>query len=171
MTDQPLHPSPILARLLAAVFDYSAIMVLVLVVQQVWTTSQDGRTVPTAASNVLAIVVVVAWFVVPHATSGATFGKRLCRLVLVRANDEPAGWWRSTVRFVVAFAAYGLGPIIAALDEGPLWWVLAIAQVVIPLGVYAPIVLRDDRRGLHDLAAGTAVRSTVPPLSELINRR
>lgn len=171
MPDQPLRPSPILARLLAAVFDFSAIMIIVLVIEQIWTTERNGETVPTTASNWLAIVVFTAFFVVPHATTGSTLGKKLCRLVLVKTDDTPASWPGAIVRFVVAFAAFGLGPLIADRPEkDALYQLMAIAQVAIPIAVYAPIIVRSDRRGLHDLAAGTCVRSTLPPLSDIVER-
>ncbi len=168
MTDQPLRPSPIVARILAAVFDYSVIMVLVLVLQVIWTTDNNGDTVPTTASNWLSLLAVAAYLVVPHALWGHTIGKRLCRLDVVRADGSPVGWGGALVRFVVAYAAFGLGPLLAGRDEDLLWWLLSILQVAIPIAVYAPILRRADRRGLHDLAAGTAVVSTVPPLSELV---
>lgn len=168
MTDPTLRPSPIVARILAAIFDYSIIMVMVLALQTIWTTDSNGATVPTTASNWLSLLAVAAYLVVPHALWGHTVGKKVCRLVVVRADDSPVGWGGALVRFVVAYAAFGIGPLLAGRDEDALWWALSILQVAIPLAIYAPILRRADRRGLHDLVAGTAVRSTVPPLSAIV---
>lgn len=170
MTDPQLRPSPILIRLLAAVFDFSAIMVIVLILQNSWTTEQGGERVPTTESNWISLACVIAYFVVFHAVIGQTPGKRACRLVVVSSDESPAGWWRSALRFVVAFGPFAIGPFIADLDRGAIYWLLAVAQVAVPLAVYLPILLRDDRRGAHDLAAGTMVMTTVPPLSELVPR-
>ncbi|MEZ5253875.1 MAG: RDD family protein [Microthrixaceae bacterium] len=156
-------------RLVAAVLDFSVLMVVMLVLQLSWTTERGGETVPTSASTWISVGVAVAYFVVSHAVIGQTLGKRMCRLVVVTTSDAPIGWIRSFARFAVAFGAFALGPWIARLETGLLHDVLAVVQVAVPLIVYLPILLRPDRRGLHDLAAGTVVRSLVPPLSSLLS--
>lgn len=170
MNDAPLRPSPVIARILAAVFDFSAIMAIVLIVELAWATERAGERVPADGASWLALAAVIAYFVIPQARFGVTLGKKACRLVLTRTDERPAGWVPTIVRFVVAFGAFGLGPVIAGREEDALWWVLSILQVGIPLGIYLPIVLRADRRGLHDLAANTMVSSTVPPLSEVVDQ-
>ncbi|SEQ99133.1 Uncharacterized membrane protein YckC, RDD family [Microlunatus flavus] len=61
------------------------------------------------------------------ALAGASAGQLLCRLAVVRLDDQPVGFLRSALRAVMVC-------------------------LVLPA-----VVIGTDRRGLHDLAAGTAV--------------
>jgi uncharacterized RDD family membrane protein YckC len=80
------------------------------------------------------VVVPTAYFVLGHGTDGRTLGKRLVGLRVVDVRDERIGYLHALGRSL----AWGL----AALPLG--------------LGLVAA-ALRADRRGLHDLLAGTKV--------------
>jgi uncharacterized RDD family membrane protein YckC len=83
------------------------------------------------------LVVPAAYFVLSHGTAGQTLGKRLLGVRVVDESGEPIGYLRALGR--------GLATIVAA----------------IPLGLgLAAAWLRRDRRGLHDLLAGTRVIRT-----------
>jgi uncharacterized RDD family membrane protein YckC len=81
-------------------------------------------------------VAPVAYFVLGHGTAGQTVGKRLLGARVVDGQGAPIGYVRALGRCVVS--------VLAAL---PLGLGLALAG------------LRSDRRGLHDLLAGTRVVS------------
>jgi uncharacterized RDD family membrane protein YckC len=81
-------------------------------------------------------VVPVAYFVLGHGTTGRTVGKRILGVRVVDEQGASIGYIRALARCVATLLAvlpFGLG--------------LALA------------VLRSDRRGLHDLLAGTRVVS------------
>jgi uncharacterized RDD family membrane protein YckC len=75
-----------------------------------------------------------AYFTYPLAATGRTLGMAVLGLQVVRADGAELGPWRAVVRmavFPISILTFGLG--------------------------FAPILLRVDRRALHDLVAGTAV--------------
>jgi uncharacterized RDD family membrane protein YckC len=80
------------------------------------------------------LVVPVAYFVLAHGTGGQTLGKRVLGIRVVGARGEPIGYLQALGRVV--------GTVAAALPGG---LGLALAAV------------RSDRRGAHDLLAGTRV--------------
>jgi uncharacterized RDD family membrane protein YckC len=83
------------------------------------------------------LVVPAAYFVLGHGTAGQTLGKRVLGVRVVDESGEPIGYVRALAR--------GLATLVAGLPLG--------------LGL-AAAGLRRDRRGLHDLLAGTRVIRT-----------
>jgi uncharacterized RDD family membrane protein YckC len=80
------------------------------------------------------LVVPAAYFVLGHGTAGQTLGKRLLGVRVIDEGGEPIGYLRALGRC------------------------LATAVAALPLGLgLAAAWLRRDRRGLHDLLAGTRV--------------
>jgi uncharacterized RDD family membrane protein YckC len=80
------------------------------------------------------LVTLPAYFVVGHGTAGRTAGKRLLGLRVLDASGAPIGYVRAAGRFVATVLA------------------------ILPLGIGLALAgLRADRRGLHDLLAGTRV--------------
>jgi uncharacterized RDD family membrane protein YckC len=78
-----------------------------------------------------------AYFVLGHGTAGRTIGKRLMGVRVVDVGGGPIGYVRALGRCVAT--------VLAAL----------------PLGIGLLVAgLRSDRRGLHDLLAGTQVVQT-----------
>jgi uncharacterized RDD family membrane protein YckC len=97
-----------------------------------------GHEVTFADSGQRAEVVLGVWvfaaFAVPVAVAGRTVGMGIIGLRVVRADGEPLGGGRAVVRTLVlplSFALFGIGFLL--------------------------ILLRTDRRALHDLLAGSAV--------------
>jgi uncharacterized RDD family membrane protein YckC len=80
------------------------------------------------------LVMPVAYFVLSHGTGGQTLGKRLLGARVIDEGGGPIGYLRALGRCVAT--------VVAAL----------------PIGIGLAIAgLRRDRRGLHDLLAGTRV--------------
>jgi uncharacterized RDD family membrane protein YckC len=83
------------------------------------------------------LVVPVAYFVLCHGTAGQTLGKRLLGVRVLDESGAPIGYLRAVGRCmatIVAALPFGIGLVMAGL--------------------------RRDRRGLHDLLAGTRVVRT-----------
>lgn len=164
MTDEPDHerPSPIPLRLVAAIVDFTIVMVLVVVIVAVGDALGAGD-----AANWVGLAAVAVYPIVSIARYDRTIGKRICSLV-VRADDGGRpGWLRSTARFVVTAVPLVTGTVVARIidDEGSLTG--DVVQVVVGGLTYAPILFDDRRRGLHDLVARTRVVCTAPPLKSI----
>jgi uncharacterized RDD family membrane protein YckC len=83
------------------------------------------------------LVVPAAYFVLCHGTAGQTLGKRLLGVRVLAESGEPIGYLRALGRYlagIVATLPFGIGLVMAGF--------------------------RRDRRGLHDLLAGTRVVRT-----------
>jgi len=83
------------------------------------------------------LVVPAAYFVLCHGTAGQTLGKRLLGARVLDESGAPIGYLRAfgrCVATIVAALPFGLGLVMAGF--------------------------RRDRRGLHDLLAGTRVART-----------
>ena len=91
-------------------------------------------------------LVVIAYEVLPVALRGATLGKAMLGVRVVRLDD----WGRPGVLSAVIRAGVLYGPLAV-----PTVGILLFALVI------APGVIWPTRRGLHDLAAGTAVIGVV----------
>lgn len=96
----------------------------------------DPRTVLVGRALDVAwqLVVVPAYFVLCHGTAGRTLGKRILGLRVVDASGAPIGYLHALGRqlaWTLAALPFGLGFLVATF--------------------------RHDRRGLHDLMAGTRV--------------
>lgn len=156
------RPSPISLRLVAAIVDFTIVMVLVVVVVAL------GSAVGLDdLGNAAGLVVVAAYPIVAIGKYGRTVGKRLCNLVVRRADGGPPGWTRAVVRFAVTAV-----PLVAATvlnralgDDREV--LNNLLQVVIGGLTYAPMVFDEQRRGLHDLLAGTRVVCTTAPLATI----
>jgi uncharacterized RDD family membrane protein YckC len=79
------------------------------------------------------LVIPAAYFVLCHGTGGRTLGKMLTGVRVVTASGGPLGYGRALVRYVA-------------------WLLLLFAFLV--------VAVRRDKRGLHDLLAGTRVVRT-----------
>jgi uncharacterized RDD family membrane protein YckC len=159
-TDASPTPGSIAARLGAAFIDFVAIALLLSLASQAWTTTsvENGVTVerPATAAYIFALGLRAAYDIVGVGRWGTTIGKRLARLGVVATDGTRAGWWRAVVRFVVANAAWSLAWFAPKSWSPASGW----ACLVVLLAVYAPVLVDDRRRGLHDRAAGTIVVAT-----------
>jgi uncharacterized RDD family membrane protein YckC len=131
-------PAGILRRGIALAADF---LVVALLVRLGWaiaaglaTIGPSFQLVAQAFGVTWLSVVPVAYFVLGHGTAGRTAGKRLVGVRVVDEQGAPMGYVRALGRSVATLLAalpFGLGLALAAL--------------------------RSDRRGLHDLLAGTRV--------------
>jgi uncharacterized RDD family membrane protein YckC len=93
-----------------------------------------GTLVARAFDHAYVLVVPAAYFVLMHGTGGRTFGKMLFGARVVTVIGAPIGYPRALGRYLASFAA--LLPLAAG---------------------FLTAAARADKRGLHDLLAGTRV--------------
>lgn len=159
------RPSPRSARLAAAVIDFTGIVVVVLPILLIWTANDNDDAAGNRAANWLALGLIAAYPIVSIALWDQTQGKRVCGLRVHRPDGSSVGWPRSVVRFLVAYSPLWIGGIVLrAYPDGAAHTVTEYLQVFGLLLVYAPIVVDEQRRGLHDRVAGTVVTCRLPPL-------
>lgn len=154
---RPVEPGPVPARLGAAFVDFVAVALLLALASQAWTTTTVEKGVaverPALAAYVFALSLRAIYDIVGVGRFGTTVGKRLARLEVRTADGERAGWLRAVIRFVVANAAWAVAWFAPGDWSNAGGWICLALLLV----VYAPVLLDDRRRGLHDRAAGTLV--------------
>jgi uncharacterized RDD family membrane protein YckC len=158
------RPGPIVLRLAAAIIDFTILIVVILPIQLIWTTGRTAKeALPTTGANVLAIVLFAGYPIVSTALYGCTVGKFICSLRVRRADGERCGWVRSIIRFAVASAPlFGFGILLSSLDRDTnAYDLVALAQLLATVLIYAPIFVDTRRRGVHDRVAGTIVITNV----------
>ena len=136
------QPAALGWRLLALTYDCLPMIPLVMITSAVFLWMNDGRTVEQSPSlGVLELVAMWllagAYFTASWRRGGQTVGMRPWRLMVLAADGKPARWGALWLRYLVAW----LTPVICLL------WTLVDAE----------------RRGLHDLAAGTMFVRLQPP--------
>jgi len=111
-------------------------------------------------------VLLIAWFsvsffllILPTSTTGRTVGKAAAGTMVVVADTfEPPALTRSALRWLVPVAPGLIALSLYQLDLGrqaDIWiWAMAIVSSWL---VYLGVLVRPDRRGVHDLLAGTHV--------------
>jgi uncharacterized RDD family membrane protein YckC len=114
-----------------------------------------GQPMPSARYSLRWLGVVESlgalYVIVPTALWGWTLGKRVVG-TRVSVDQHVPGWWRSCIRWAVAF-----GPSVLVAPWHAQGWARVLATVVWPFAVYVGILTDPLRRGLHDRAAGTVV--------------
>jgi uncharacterized RDD family membrane protein YckC len=131
-------------RLLALVYDSLPMIPLLMIVSAAFLWLNGGRTIEHAplmqwGETIVLFGLVGSYFVFSWRRGGQTMGMRPWRLKLLAADGTPATLKSLWLRYVVACAT----PVLCLL------WTL----------------VDKDRRGLHDLAAGTIfVRMEASPL-------
>lgn len=156
------RPSPISLRLVAAVIDFTIVMVLVVVIVAV--AEAAGA---EGAGNWLAIGAAALYPIVAIGRFDRTVGKLLCSLVVRSEDGGRPGWGRSVVRFVVtAVPLVGGAYIATVLDDQRV--LSDLAQVLLGAATYAPILFDDQRRGVHDRIARTRVVCTSAPVASIV---
>ncbi|HMB57839.1 MAG TPA: RDD family protein [Arenimonas sp.] len=129
------HPAALGWRLLALTYDCLPMIPLTMLTSAAFLWLHGGRTVETdplfAALEIGAIWSLVgAYFVLSWQRGGQTMGMRPWRLKVLAADGKPAGAKALWLRYLVACLTPGLCLLWTLIDR--------------------------ERRGLHDLAAGTA---------------
>jgi uncharacterized RDD family membrane protein YckC len=132
------EPSGIRRRVLAFAVDVIIVAILTAVGMRlataIMTVAPRLDLVAQAFGRTWQLVVPVAYFVLGHGTDGQTPGKRLLGVRVLDEDGAPIGYLRALGR--------GVATVVA----------------VVPLGIgLAVAAFRRDRRGLHDLLAGTRV--------------
>lgn len=147
---------------MAAVIDFTIVMVLVVVIVAIAEAAGIG-----SAGNWIALAAAALYPIVAVGRSDRTVGKLLCNLIVRRSDGGRPGWVRATVRFAVTASPLVAGSLVAgALDDHRL--LADVAQVAFGAITYAPILFDPQRRGLHDRIAGTRVVCTAPPLATIV---
>lgn len=125
-------------RLAAFVIDYVIILIFAPVVE--YAIELGGVTANISADKqdnlffVMLYAIVVLYFVIYTGWFGQTPGKMVCKLRVIRTTGEPISYGRAFLRLIgyhVSFLFLGFGFIMIAVDR--------------------------NKRGLHDLIAGTCV--------------
>jgi uncharacterized RDD family membrane protein YckC len=104
--------------------------------------SGAGRTARLAVGVLLGAF----YFVVPVALYGQTPGKAIRRIRVIAADGRHPGWSRAARRYLVEV----VGPLLPVFGLLPADFL-----------IYGRLLIADDRRGLHDLFAGTRVTTDV----------
>lgn len=93
----------------------------------------------------LSIAAAAAYEVVLTVTRGATLGKQLMGIRVVRHLDGgPPTWGMAAIRFLVPSLQYTTAPLLQT----------------VALAIYLSAAINPERRGLHDRASGTLVVRT-----------
>ena len=143
-----VRPAGFWVRALALVIDVS---VLVLVEasfkfagRRVWGTAGDDATVLSGMTTLFTLIFAAVYVTVLHAGTGQTIGKLVVRAHVVMLDGAPVPVGTSLLRFFAYFVScftFGLGYVMAGL--------------------------RQDKRALHDLIAGTRVERRLPARAEV----
>jgi len=114
--------------------------------------------------DVITVSMFLLYFVVfVYFFEGETVGKRLLRVKIVDKNDKRASLWKLFLRAFVLYeipftiynlvASYVLGNDAFAVSYSIMYIVSNVLMIAIAISIKAS----KDRRGLHDLIAGTKV--------------
>lgn len=124
-------------RLLANILDAIVIGIPLGIINNFITGDTQGESVTGIIELLYSIIVPVLW-------SGYTIGKRIAGIRIVKVNGEKLGYGAMLLRTIVAALVYivtlGIGLIVSAFM----------------------VALRQDKRAIHDLIAGTYVTSDQP---------
>ncbi len=105
------------------------------------------------AGPVVAYVGYSALVMIAVATRGWSPGKWVVRTRVVGPDGASPGWARAVIRFAVPFIPTAAGVLVGEVSPTA---GVSIGELG-TIAVYAGILVRRDRRGVHDLAAGTRV--------------
>jgi uncharacterized RDD family membrane protein YckC len=172
-----------LRRIAALVIDYALILgwMAVVALASVATAfitgaSADWLAWGTAVAELLGFVVLVLpvgiyLFVTENSRRQATLGKRVLGMRVVAIDGSRAPAWRILVRTVVKllpweFAHFLVWHAVDALARGagfPTWLLAGLVVAdLLPIAYVLTVALQRDRRGPHDLVAGTRVVREAP---------
>ncbi len=137
-------------RIGAAVIDFVIVGLLIGATIAI-TNLLTGRDLPAGRAFFLLLYpLLLIYSTLMQAASGATFGKKAYQLVVVGMAGTRIGWWQSLVREIVRTGPSGVAMALPILFNVEIAMLIGLLVVVV-------IGSRDDRRGLHDLAARTRV--------------
>jgi uncharacterized RDD family membrane protein YckC len=129
-----LRPGGFWRRAFAVLVDSVVVSVLLFVGDLATAALGRWDLLARAFDQTWSLVIPAAYFVLCHGSGGRTLGKTLAGVRVVLASGEPLGYGRALIRYaawILSLVAFGVGFFVAAA--------------------------RSDKRGLHDLLAGTRV--------------
>ena len=136
------NPAGFWVRFIASFLDGIIIGIPLAIISYFLLGDWDNEKITSWPTMLYALIVPVLW-------SGYTIGKKLMGVRIVKVNGEALGYGAMFLRTFVAGLVYvvtlGIGLIVSAFMVG----------------------LRQDKRGLHDLIAGTYVTYNKPEIIEL----
>ena len=167
-------------RIAALLIDYALIvawMVLIALVSLIVAVASGGYTnwlswgvgiAELAGFVILVLPVGIYLFVCEASRRQATLGKRALRMRVVALDGTPAPAWRILVRTIVKLLPWEVAHFFVwhTVDLGlgggdvvfPVWLTIGLVVAdVLPLIYVLVVLLQRDRRGPHDLIAGTRV--------------
>ncbi|WP_240375129.1 RDD family protein [Bacillus piscicola] len=131
------NPAGFWRRLAANLLDGIVIGIPLAVISYIITGNAEGDWFTNLLSLAYAIIVPVVWF-------GYTVGKRIMGVRIVKVNGNKLGVGAMLLRTFVAGLIYAITIGIAALISAFM------------------VGLRDDKRSIHDMLAGTYVTKNTP---------
>ncbi|WNC12700.1 RDD family protein [Brevibacillus brevis] len=139
-TAKPLPSNPVgfWRRLGASLLDGLIIGIPLALISYLLTGDTEGNLFTNLLSFLYSLLLPVFWY-------GYTVGKRIMGVRIVKLNGEPVGIGTMLLRIVIGIwliysVTLGIGAIISAIMVG----------------------VREDKRAIHDLVAGTYVTSDQP---------
>lgn len=139
-TAKPLPSNPVgfWRRLGASLLDGLIIGIPIALISYLLTGDTEGNLFTNLLSFLYSLLLPVFWY-------GYTVGKRIMGVRIVKLNGEPVGIGTMLLRIVIGIwliysVTLGIGAIISAIMVG----------------------VREDKRAIHDLVAGTYVTSDQP---------
>ncbi|AWX57053.1 MULTISPECIES: RDD family protein [Brevibacillus] len=137
ITTSPSNPVGFWRRLGAGLLDAIIIGLPLLLLTYIITGTTEDNLVTNIISSLYSLLVPVFWH-------GYTVGKRIAGIRIARIDEEPVGIGTMLLRNLVGGIVYvitlGLGIIVSAIM----------------------VAVRQDKRSIHDLIAGTYVTSNQP---------
>ena len=131
------NPAGFWVRLLASIMDTLIISIPLGIIAYILTGNWDNENLSGTISAIYSIVLPIIWY-------GYTVGKRMMKIRIVKVDGSKLGIGAMLMRVVVAGLIYivtlGIAAIVSAFMVG----------------------LREDKRALHDLIAGTYVTYNAP---------
>lgn len=105
---------------------------------------------------IMLLIGTIYWVLLPLSKLGATFGKAIFKIKIVKLNDNPLNVKELLVRYLIALIPwiFHISTIIAVSTANKLLLVVCISIVVI---WYEPKVIRRSYRATHDLICSTKV--------------
>lgn len=123
----------------------------------------DGAKLSIYENLITIIVSIVYFIIVPFFMDGSTLGKKIMKLKISKVGGEPVSFGWVFIREMLLYGiVFNIVDIIAmyVLNKNTFisFYVLSsYASYILGIAVIVTTLFRQDRRGLHDLIAGTIV--------------
>lgn len=141
-----------LVRLLAFVIDFIALMIIAVILTAIFGTETAAVETEVAEASIVSWVILalfLVYFVGFWTWRGQTPGKMVIRAKIVKTNGSPIGLGRAFLRYI----GYSVYFLVFSLSNYIIW----VVPVFILLIAFSIIAFSREKRGLHDMVAGTCV--------------